>query len=74
MNVIAYDAAYSLFPKATFEDRVSLVSATRNDKEKAAIAKYRHRGWTILDAEADRANEAKIYHSSMAEACCAKVD
>ncbi|THU97433.1 hypothetical protein K435DRAFT_615366, partial [Dendrothele bispora CBS 962.96] len=51
MNVISHSHAYSLYPRATFEDRVSIhprVSARRKDKIKIAFEKYTKRGWKIL--------------------------
>jgi hypothetical protein len=45
MNFIAYDAAYSLYPKATFEDRRNLVFKDGNDNDQRCIAKYAKRGW-----------------------------
>lgn len=47
MNCIAFDAAYSIYPQATFEERVSLGMASRNDRE-AEFAKYRSRGWQLI--------------------------
>ena len=47
MNVIAYNAAYSLYPYATFERRDSLILnnlvRTRN-----ALTKYATRGWRMI--------------------------
>jgi hypothetical protein len=51
MNVIAWDAAYSLYPRATFEDRLSLVTPRDHSDEswsKDAIGKYEARGWTFV--------------------------
>jgi len=57
MNLISHSHAYSLYPKATFEDRVSIcmsaptsISHTELDKRKAARDKYVHRGWLIVPA------------------------
>lgn len=51
MNVISCDAAYSLYPKATFEHRLSLVTRARqNDTENTdeALCKYETRGWDFI--------------------------
>ena len=45
MNAITYKAAYSLFPKATFEEKVNLVTAIRDTKYEDAVQKYADRGW-----------------------------
>ena len=47
MNCIAFDAAYSLYPQATFEQRMSLCIASRNDR-RAEFKKYRNRGWKLI--------------------------
>lgn len=49
MNVITHSAAISLYPKATFEDRVSLICAVRDIPFDEAVAKYARRGWTNLE-------------------------
>lgn len=47
MNVIAFDAAYSLYPKATFDLRCGLSLAQISPLEAKALAKYATRGWAI---------------------------
>ena len=49
MNLIAYDAAYSMYPTATFNKKTSLAFKASTPAELRAHAKYRQRGWTILD-------------------------
>ena len=46
MNFIAYDAAYSLYPRATFEDKVNLVFKHDTPNDRRCIGKYTVRGWT----------------------------
>ncbi|KAH7916548.1 hypothetical protein BJ138DRAFT_1139306 [Hygrophoropsis aurantiaca] len=49
MNIIAFDAAYSLYPRATFCERSALQMREPGDGEHAlAMAKYSIRGWTLL--------------------------
>lgn len=48
MNVIAYDRAYALYPRATFEDHLSLYCKQVDDRDLSAIQKYKSRGWTIV--------------------------
>ncbi|KZT06562.1 uncharacterized protein LAESUDRAFT_700451 [Laetiporus sulphureus 93-53] len=48
MNVISYEKAYSLYPRATFKERRSLVCATDGPKQEPAIEKYSARGWQML--------------------------
>ncbi|KAF6754383.1 hypothetical protein DFP72DRAFT_898916 [Ephemerocybe angulata] len=53
MNIITHDAAYALYPKATFDKRISL----------QAFDKYSERGWsffTDLTAEGVRSIESSI--------------
>jgi hypothetical protein len=47
MNVIAFDAAYSLYPRATFDFRCGLSLAQISPREAKALAKYATRGWAI---------------------------
>lgn len=47
MNFITYSAAYSLFPRSTFEDRKSLVVET-SDGHAISRQKYRDRGWRMV--------------------------
>ena len=48
MNFIAFDAAYSLYPQATFEHVINL--ALKNDKyrDQRCVAKYAKRGWRTI--------------------------
>ena len=48
MNFITFNAAYSLYPKATFEHTVNL--ALRNDcyNDQRCLAKYARRGWRTI--------------------------
>ena len=50
MNVIAYDCAYSLYPRATFEERISMYCASGRPTERdaAAMGKYQARGFRII--------------------------
>ncbi|KAK7696086.1 hypothetical protein QCA50_000729 [Cerrena zonata] len=48
MNVISCDMAYSLYPKATFGKRSSLICIPATNSQTAtAHAKYRKRGWSV---------------------------
>lgn len=47
MNIIAYNAAYSLYPYATFERRDALV-VNLESQTQDALAKYSARGWRVL--------------------------
>ncbi|TFK78930.1 hypothetical protein K466DRAFT_440461, partial [Polyporus arcularius HHB13444] len=51
MNVISYESAYCLFPRATLEERITLLSSStkgiyRNRSE--ALAKYMERGFNVI--------------------------
>jgi hypothetical protein len=48
MNVITPTHAYSLYPFATFIQRRSLVCSTNGSDQKAALQKYRNRGWEMV--------------------------
>ncbi|PPQ72060.1 hypothetical protein CVT25_013477, partial [Psilocybe cyanescens] len=49
MNLITYDAAFSLYPKATFEDRLSLLCLPASPELHVLITtKYGGRGWNII--------------------------
>ena len=48
MNFIAFDAAYSVFPRATFEERRSLSFSALTDSDIRALGKYTMRGWSII--------------------------
>lgn len=48
MNFISYDAAYCMYPAATFDTRIATVNGDKlTDKELRAIMKYQSRGWTF---------------------------
>ncbi len=47
MNVITFKAAYCLYPRATFEERTSLLMTNDNSRVTTAVAKYCLRGWTF---------------------------
>lgn len=53
MNVITWKFAYSLYPKATFEDRRTLICCDDGPHQPSAELKYESRGWRLersLDA------------------------
>lgn len=48
MNILTYDTAYSIFPRAIFEDRIGLaLLCSEPSCNESALRKYQHRGWTI---------------------------
>jgi hypothetical protein len=49
MNFITHEKAYSLYPRATFEERRSLIFLFRSGARDNAYAKYAERGWIMLD-------------------------
>lgn len=49
MNIVTYNAAYSLYPYATFEERTSLVVLKVTERTQLALDKYASRGLRILD-------------------------
>jgi len=49
MNLITHDKAYSIFPRATFEDRRSLIFDKDGDSAAKARAKYEERSWTFVE-------------------------
>ncbi|KAH9856395.1 hypothetical protein C2E23DRAFT_699461, partial [Lenzites betulinus] len=52
MNVIAYDTAYCLFPRATLEERRSLLSWSsqgRSKRRAEGLVKYAARGFRMLE-------------------------
>lgn len=54
MNIITYNRAYCLYPRATLEDRVSLVCTERSDTTVyRTFRKYSQRGWAISLCSAD---------------------
>ena len=64
MNCIAFDAAYSLYPQATFEERHSLCMATLTDTDATAFTKYSRRGWQLISAvwPHERATNRASFH------------
>jgi hypothetical protein len=48
MNIISYEKAYSLYPRATFEERRSLICATAGFHQEPARTKYVNRGWKMI--------------------------
>ena len=48
MNVISYNAAYCLYPRATFEERRTVAMSVSTYGEAEALGKYAIRGWKIL--------------------------
>jgi len=51
MNLITSDKAYSIFPRATFEERRSLIFVNKEtDFASQARAKYEERGWSFIEA------------------------
>jgi len=59
MNLITHDKAYSIFPRATFEDRRSLVFVKEGAAAVETCAVYKGRGWTFVNA-----SEIKSLHQS----------
>ncbi len=51
LNVITYAHAISLYPRATFVDRVTYVATARNKTRCSLQRKYVGRGWSILTRE-----------------------
>lgn len=50
MNIITYWKAYSLYPKISFRDRLTVSTSGHVSKKKGICAKYRERGWETVDA------------------------
>ena len=49
MNVITFDQAHCLYPRATLEERLSLVCTDRQDEViERVYERYHQRGWTII--------------------------
>lgn len=48
MNIITYNAAYSLYPYATFVLRQGLVINEKNSRAQDALMKYGKRRWRIM--------------------------
>ncbi|KAI0703516.1 hypothetical protein C8T65DRAFT_578754, partial [Cerioporus squamosus] len=52
MNVISFEKAYCLFPRATLEERLSLLSSSSagfSKRRRQSVAKYAIRGFTIIE-------------------------
>ncbi|KAI0694244.1 hypothetical protein C8T65DRAFT_585148, partial [Cerioporus squamosus] len=52
MNVISFEKAYCLFPRATLEERLSLLSSSsagHSRRRRQSVAKYAIRGFTIIE-------------------------
>jgi hypothetical protein len=49
MNLITHDKAYSIFPRATFEERRSLTHVKDTELAMMARLKYEGRGWHFVD-------------------------
>jgi len=49
MNFITHEKAYSLYPRATFEERRSLTCLFSTISRAKAWTKYTERGWTMLE-------------------------
>ncbi|KAH8115924.1 hypothetical protein DFH11DRAFT_1246336 [Phellopilus nigrolimitatus] len=49
MNLITYRAAYSLYPRGTFEEGLMLPCDTREVNHDPGIEKYIARGWTVTN-------------------------
>lgn len=52
MNIIAYNTAYSLYPRSTYENRRALLMRTPapSDRHYQAIKKYEKRGWKMIQS------------------------
>ncbi|KAK7682806.1 hypothetical protein QCA50_014190 [Cerrena zonata] len=64
MNLISYEMAYSLYPKATFEKRTSLTSVgtgPHNETKAEAHYKYYLRGWDVQDEFSESEREKDFY-------------
>lgn len=48
MNIITHNAAYSLYPRATFESRLALVCPSPGINQNKAVEKYSSRGWNMI--------------------------
>ncbi|KAG7088807.1 hypothetical protein E1B28_012767 [Marasmius oreades] len=52
MNVISYSHIYSLYPRGTFQESLSLINHWNDDSEQqVARQKYVDRGWKMLDSD-----------------------
>jgi hypothetical protein len=48
MNFVSFDAAYSLYPRATFEHHIAVSFASDSPSDLEAVAKYALRGWKLI--------------------------
>ena len=48
INFITHEMVYSLYPRATLEERRSLIFLFRSAARDKAYAKYAERGWIII--------------------------
>ncbi|KAG7088803.1 hypothetical protein E1B28_012764 [Marasmius oreades] len=70
MNVISYSHVYSLYPRATFQESLSLITYCNDGSEReVARQKYVDRGWKMLNFDGsewnfDRSMEIASYSSS----------
>ncbi|PBK97197.1 hypothetical protein ARMGADRAFT_1009255 [Armillaria gallica] len=48
MNIISHSHAYSLFPKATFDQKRALIITTSGSGQEVGRGKYRDRGWKLF--------------------------
>ena len=48
MNLITHNKAYSIFPRATFEERRSLIHVQHEESAVQAHRKYEKRGWQFI--------------------------
>ncbi|KDR77818.1 hypothetical protein GALMADRAFT_65576 [Galerina marginata CBS 339.88] len=59
MNIITHEKAYSLYPRATFDERRTLsyvpdpTEDNGHEKRQVALQKYTSRGWTVVDRITD---------------------
>ncbi|KAK0462015.1 uncharacterized protein EV420DRAFT_1528342 [Desarmillaria tabescens] len=49
MNIISHSYAYSLFPKATFDQKRALIITTSGSGQETGRGKYRDRGWKLFE-------------------------
>ncbi|KAI0941065.1 hypothetical protein AcV7_002714 [Taiwanofungus camphoratus] len=63
MNVISFDKAFCLYPRATLEERRALVCGREGLRQESAIAKYAARGWQMVDELPleDRGNDNRSF-------------
>ncbi|PPR07902.1 hypothetical protein CVT24_002815 [Panaeolus cyanescens] len=60
MNIITHEAAYSLYPLATFEHCVMAMNHCFHPSEVKCIDKYRSRGWKLMGVDNIAANTASV--------------